>query len=325
MTVAPFHFDRTARVTVTAASGLGVLVNPVAVPSGGVGPPQLRVAFDAERSISKDPNPATVEIYNLSRYSRERMAGVVRRKVDFSKEFAFIDGMLIEGAALGGGVAEIVETAAGFGYLRLEAGYDGVAAVIFEGGTNRVEHRKDGPTWISSVECGDGELSIQKAIANQTFAAGTPVMAIVAYLVRTMGLIGGNLATPPPVLAAATTTGAACIGRARDCLDELLRGFGVDWFIDSGLFWLLPPSGLLPLPPVPITVIYDEPRKLEDGTVEVRTPLDNRLRPGAPAALASLSLQGTYRINRVRYRGDNRGGRYDSTIELQDLSPIGFL
>ena len=328
MTVAPFHFDRTTRVTVVSASMLpGVLVNPAAFPSGGAfTPPQLRVIFDVDRSISKDPSRAKVRVINLSKTSRERMAGIVRRKIDFSREFAFIDGRLIEGAALGGGVAEVVETAAGFGYIKLEAGYDGVASTIFEGGTNRVESEHVGTEWITEVVAGDGELSIQKAIANKTFAAGTPIVAIIAYLIRTMGLFPAGLATPPPVLAATTaTTSIVCAGRARDILDELLRGVGLEWFVDSGEVWLLEPNGTIPVPPVPIALAYDRPKKLENGTVEIRTPLERLARPGAPAAVALQSLQGTYRINRARFVGDNRGGRYDTTLELQDLSPIAGL
>lgn len=322
MTAAPFHFDRTVRLTIIPPTAQpGVLINPPAPP----GAPNLRIMFDVDRSISKDPSTAEVQVVNASKRTREIMAGIVRRKVDYSREFAFIDGRLIEGAALGGGIAEIVETANGFGYMRLEAGFDGVASTIFEGGTNRVESEHVGELWITKIKAGDGELSIQKAIANKSFVEGTPVVAIVAYLVRTMGLIWGNAATPPPQLAATQASGVVAVGRARDILDQLLGGLGLDWFIDSGELWVLDPAGVLPLPPVPIAQIYDRPRKLENGTVEVRTPFSPLYRPAAPAALASLTLQGTYRINRVRYRGDNRGGRFDATLELQDLSPIaGF-
>lgn len=325
--IAPFHFDRTVRVSITPANGRpGILVNPVALPAGGgFGPPQLRVMFEVERSIDTEPNSARVTVVNLGEQSRNNAAGVVRRRVDFSNEFAFIDGRLIEGAALGGGVVELVETSAGFGYMRLEAGYDGVASTIFEGGTTRLESRHEGTEWLTEVTAGDGETSLTTAVANKSFPDGTPALAIVAYLVRTMGLTPAGLATPPPELAAAVSSGAVCIGRARDCLDALLTGLRVTWWVDSGEFWAVGESGVLPVPPLPVVLALERPRTLEGGVVEVRLPLTPAARPGIPAALALPTLQGAYRVNRVTHRGDNRGGRYDTTLELVDLSPVaGF-
>lgn len=319
MVAAPFHFDRTARVTIVPATGPGIFVNPPT----SVGTP-LRVMFDVDRSISKDPNKAVVQILNLARSSRERAVGLVRRRVDFSREFAFIDGRLIEGAALGGST-ELVETANGFAYLKIEAGYDGVAGVIFEGGTHRLSNERQGQQWVTTAEAGDGDLGLTQSIANKTFAEGTPVLSIVAYLVRIMGLTPSGLASPPPALAAATSEGVSCLGRARDCLTELLRGFRLDWFVDSGEFWILDESGVLPLPPVPWVIVYGRPKKLESNAVEVAGPLDGRVRPGGTVALASEEFAGVYKVSRVRHTGDNRSGRFQTIAELVDLSPIaGF-
>lgn len=335
------QFDRAVSLEVVPPTGTGILVNPdFSVVAGIPIRPQLRVKFKVSKSISADPNRAAIKVWNLSKQSRDRAAGVVRRTIDFSSEFAFIDGRLIEGADLGGGTAESVTTAGGLAYVKLSAGYNRAPSVIFEGSSSALDSSRDRVDWITEIAAGDGELGTQKGVANKSFGAGTVLVEVLAYLKKTMGFaIGGtalslaNATLPPGILNTTFFAGFAAVGRARDIFDALILSADAQWFVDDGELWIVArDTGVLPGPPVTLSSLPDptaarllgKPRRLESDGVQVRALLNPSIRLGRQVILVSGELAGQYRCESLEHDGDNRAGKFTTTAELRSLVPFSL-
>lgn len=332
------QFDRACSLEVIPPTGVGILVNPdFSVVAGIPIRPQLRVAFTVKKSITAEPNSASIKVWNLSKQSRDRAAGVVRRTVDFSKEFAFIDGRLIEGAAVGG-TTELVTTAAGLAYVKLSAGYNRAPSVIFEGSSSALNSRRQRVDWFTEIEAGDGELGMQKGQANRVFAGPAQLVDVLNYLKETMGLkVGGttlsiaNQTLPPGILNSTFFSGFAAVGRARDIFDALISTANAQWFVNDGELWIVErDTGVLPGPPVRLSPAPDpsaarllsKPRRLESDGVEVLALLNPSIRPGHAVTLVSGELSGQYRCESLEHRGDNRKGTFTTLAQLRSLTPF---
>ena len=340
MTLALRQFDRAAQLTVIPPDGPGILVNPdFSVVAGVPIRPQLRIAFKVEKSLSPEPNTASIKVWNLSKQSRDRAAGVVRRTIDFSKPFRFIDERLETQLITLGGSAELITTANGLSYVKLSAGYGAAPAVIFEGNSSSLLSEHRGTDWITEIVANDGGLGTQKGIANKAFESGTPLVEVLKYLVRTMGLVQGTplvVGSPTLPVGVANTVpfvnGFVACGRARDVFSALLLSVDVEWFVDDGEVFLLDKDQTLPQPPVVVSAERDvqglqllsKPRRLESDGVEIRSLLAPPLRLGRRVTVVSGELAGDYRLESLQAVGDNRRARFATTAQLRSLSPVPF-
>jgi hypothetical protein len=351
------QFDRQISLTVVPPFGPGIRVNPPTsfVLAGGAPLiPQLRITFEVRKTITPEPSTAQIEVFNLGTISRDRVSGVIRRVIDFSQEFAFIDGRLITGSSLvPGGTAEKVSRVAGIAYVKLEAGYNGARSQLWSGNGDRVTSRRERVDWVTAISGGDGKLGITQGVSNRSFGAGTPAVVVADYLRTVMGLGTGTVLKPGnPLLPASLQTYVlgrpfVSTGRARDELTALLtlisaaeqENLGqvfpraLEWFVDDGDLFILGPGAVLPLPPVRVSPLPDPtalrllstPRRTENDGLEIYTLLAPSLRPGRAVQLLSLEAAGAYRVEEVSHRGDNRGGEFTSTARLRNLAPLPFL
>jgi len=330
VSVASPQFGTTAQVTIIPPFGPGVLVNPDLTP----GVTQGRVDWQVVKGIGGSTgSQASVRCYNLSASSRRRASGIVKRTIDFSDEFAFLDGRLVTGADVGG--TSTISTLNGFGSLTLKARYQGssTTASLFEGTATAVisEHRRN--TWTTDITGSDGVLQSSSAVADKFWGSTVPAVEVLTYLGRVMGT---ELATPyPPELSGYAFVGGfdATNYYASDILDQLTTLTKTEWWLDDGAVYF---SSLgLPLPVTPIVIsssgapgtvrMLSKPRPIEGGLLEVRCLLLPEMRPKTPVTLISAEFGGSYFASAVRHNGSNRGGVSTTTPTLTPVGVLGFL
>lgn len=337
------QFRRDARVTLASPRGGVIAVNPIIVPPspGVTAIPQLRVAFKVSKSLTAEPNTATIQVSNLSKLSRDRAAEAVRDTDGWVVPAALVDQRL---AAFGPPATAAIAT--GHAYLSLEAGYSGALGTLFEGNATRAVSRHTGTDWETTIDATDGGLGIEKGVANKSFAAGTGGADLVAYLAKTMGLqSGGSMPgglpgplVPPALVAWRAKRGYTASGKASELLSMVCGGLNLEWFVEDGELWivkaavpgLLIPPGVLPGPPVVVSPIASpasiqllrRPLRTESDGVMVECLLAPSIRVGRAVTVVSSDLAGSYRCEAVEHVGDNRGGGYLTTAHLRSLSPV---
>lgn len=331
MLAASPQFGTTAQVTIVPPFGPGVIINPDLTP----GVVQLRVDFRVTKGIGgSTPATCDVRIFNLGPLSRNRAAGIVKRVIDFSDEFAFLDGRLIVGADLGG--TSTVSTVNGFGSLKLSARYQGSTstAAIFDGTATQTtsKHRLD--TWTTTVNGGDGVLQSTSAIADKFWSSSVSATEVLDYLVRTVMV--AELATPyPPTLAGYTFIGGydATNFYASDILDQLTKLTKTAWWWDDGAVYFTTLGVPLPTPPIVLspsgapgtTRLLSKPMRVEGNLVQVRSLLLPEMRPMSPVTVLAAELGGQYFASAIEHAGSNRRGISTTTATLTPLGVVPFL
>ena len=170
----------------------------------GVGLSSLRILFAIQRDAKRNPNGAEIAVYNLTPSSQAALAKLSNVPV------------------------------------RLEAGYVGDTGVIFQGDLRSARTKREGTEFVTRVSGGDGEVSVRTARINRTFAAGTPIGAVIGDLGKALGVGRGNL---DQFLGATLANGSQRLSRALtvrgsvfDEMECITRSCGLSWSIqDSAL------------------------------------------------------------------------------------------
>lgn len=270
---------------VTVTSGL-----PDERGQSGQGP---RIVFSIARTMTPEPDTATVSVYGLAR---------ARRKA--------IEALYAETGRL---AAEI------------KVGYDRVALDMFSGDVRELRGNArtggDRPLQFTADDAGD---ALSEVLLPGLSSIGlTPEQMIDAALAafaappNTPTSAGGTLIVKHPSVAAAIagTTSApsfynvVAIGRARDLIDEAARILGVRWWIRDGQLFMarrgLPTDGLaVQLPP---DRWLTEPSEDGDGLIRVATLLDPQLVPGRQVRILGWPFTGQTSVARIEqgtYAGD---------------------
>lgn len=330
------QYDRGIRLTVVPPLGLGgaapipLVINPIPPTPGGDSVPQLRVNFRVRKTLSAEPNRATVTVWNLRKTTRDAIAGSARRVVtwadDVATPFVKVDGRLLPGDPV------TLDTQNGVAHMLLEAGYGAVMAQIFGGAATTVRNRRRGPDWHTTMHAGEAELPLSQGIASQSFKPGTPAGVILQYLAGVMGL------QVAPTVAAASLNGfilqgpVHVNGRARDGVTDIVEANGYAWWAEGGLLWVLGETEVIPGPPlltspkdIPGTHrLLEAPQRLDDDGVRVRMLLVPTASPGQQLQVASSELAGVYRIEAVDHVGDNRTGVFQTIADVRSQAPIGL-
>jgi hypothetical protein len=289
---------------------------------------QLEIDMSCTMSISPDANTAMVRIMNLSRKTRESLAGVTRRSLDVSGLIAGQPAVL---SSLGG-VPAVQATAVERGDCGVEiyGGYTDKPALLFLGTSQWVRHRHEGPTWITEMQVGDGLSTMMEGVASRSFPPGATTFEVVQYLVRVMALGQGNLSEAS--LAAAIGSqystfpfGWTSFGDAKWALTQVL-GNTAEWFVDRGEFYVVARGTALPDVPAIVSVdtgmIYS-PEPAEFGKIRVRSIMRPDIRIGRKVRVVGPYYEGVYRAEVVTHNANNRGGTATTDV-LLSAAPGAF-
>jgi hypothetical protein len=250
----------------------------------------LRIAFRVDRDLSKTPNNTEIQIWNLSEESRKK--------------------------------AQVKN-----GQVTLEAGYGKNYSVIFDGDVRHVEHRHEGPDWITKIEAGDGELALRTKRVSKSWKAGTPIADVLKFLADQSGLKLGNSAQAFASGSFAGglrqfANGCSVSGPAGLELERLVSSFGLTLSVQDGAIQILETQGVTKDPVVFLsarTGLVGSPevgeiRQDKKATLKIKALLQPLVRPGRRVELESRSFTGLYRVERVVHSGDTHNQEFYSEL-----------
>jgi len=326
------QYDRGARVWIFPPQDLGaetqapLVINREVPISGLPARVQSAVGFSVQKTLTPQPNGATIRLWNLTPSTRDRISGVVRRVVDWLPDAAVVN---IDGQLRPGG-NEVTSQLAGMCGVRLEVGYSGGLGQAFSGTVTRVRTVRQGADRVTELACTDGGFQVGVATANRVFLPKTPALTVVEYLAETLGL---ELAQTTGLAAFAGFTlqgGLNCSGDPLAAITDILAVLDLGWWIEDGQLWILADGELLPgqaivvsTQPLPNAVrLWSEPEVLDQGALRIRCTLAPQIRLGHAVAVTNSDLRGTYRVESVQHGGFNRGGAYETQAVVRNPATV---
>lgn len=248
----------------------------------------LRVRFEIEKSLEKEPNTCNLIISNLAPESRA----------------AFTKKPL---------------------HVRLDAGYESEGLRrLFTGDLIWGWSTKPEDTWLTEIDVADGGRAYRHARASRTFKAGTSIETVVKDLAGTMGLEIPKSIKGAKGFIKQFSTGVTVEGPSRLEMDRMMKMAGVNWSMQNSRLQVLgkgehnqiaailvsPDTGLLGVPE------FGPPKDPKERPVlTFKTRLDGRLDPGAPVKFESRDVNGLFVIRKVKHDGDTHGPEWYSSCE----------
>lgn len=250
----------------------------------------LRVAFEVNRNLTKQPDPAQITVWNLANKTRSGFRGGEQ--------------------------------------VRLVAGYSGAAGLIYAGTLTEITAQRDGPDFAVSLSCRDGDEAYRRTVA-KSFASSAPLRIVVGELASAMGLTLAAGAEPL-LAGKSTRGPVAQVGYAQDVLDRLLRPFGLRYCIIDGTVVILEGTGATAEDAIlltPQTGLVGSPEPMVDrptgSSKAPRLRLTSLLQPGflpgRRVALQGVQYAGVYRVDRMIHKGDSHGQDWYSVVECTAL------
>lgn len=258
---------------------------------------KLRIQFQIEKTLDKEPNTCELVITNLAAGTR----------VDLCKKPLIV---------------------------RIDAGYeeDGGARHLFAGDLRYGWSKQEGTEWLTTLQLADGSRAFQHARVSRSYKAGTSVLTAVRDAARTMGVLLPRNIEVSTELGRSFAAGVQLHGNTREELTRLLAPFGYSWSIQSGRLVILKDdevdttralvistdTGMLGSPE------FGAPEKdSKPPTLTIRTLLYPQVTPGGMLSVQSDSINGIFRAERVVHTGDSHGDDWYTEIEAKpsDATP----
>lgn len=213
----------------------------------------------------------------------------------------------------------------------LSAGYTNTVGEIFSGVVRYADNVRQGPDWVTKIQCGDGELSYRFARLSQSWGSGTAMRTVAVALINTLGPQANITAKTLATMTAQFPRGYHVSGPAALSLDRLLYGFGYEWHFSNGQIVVLqqgqttgetavllsPSTGLVGSPEHG----SPDPSKPANSThtLKVKSLLIPTLKPAGLVQVQAEGIGATspafFRCQSVDFEGDTFGGPWTSSIE----------
>lgn len=245
----------------------------------------LTMSFDIDKTISKEPNPATFTLTNLSQSTRNLITDKKYNRILFN------------------------------------AGYQDDLRTLFVGYIDEVENRKEGTDITTLMTCSDGSKDYRDARVAVTVGKGATDQEIVKQALGAMPSTGKgkqeyNKERKLP-------RSKTLVGNARDVLTQVAKNQDADWSIQDGELLLLPKKNALANNEGFLiseeTGLIGSPQKVSDG-LEVRCYLNNVMRVGQLCRVESVLSEyaGDFKITKLQMKGSNKGNDWTCVLTLQN-------
>ncbi len=270
----------------------GRLITVISGPSGGTGTSisDCRISFDIEKSIGKTPNKSNVMIYNLSDTTMASMGKRMNK-------------------------------------LIIKAGYkdENSLSTIFYGDINKSEISKEPPDTILKIEAMDGWKSLQQAIINKSYAAGTSISTVVNDIVSEMGFVIGGT---KPNISGSYAPGYVASGKCGHVLSKVLNKVGYTWSIQNDQIYIFEEGGsakTFELSLASDTGLLSISKLEHDAKLTksaksyytIRTLLFPQIIPGAQVYIKSSLATGNMIVQNVTMSGDSYEGDFIVEAEVK--------
>jgi hypothetical protein len=249
----------------------------------------LRVIFQVEKNSESTANTAKISVFNLSAKGR---ALVERKKA----------------------------------VVILEVGYGQKIAQLFYGDITRAYISRQGPDWVTTVECGDGSEALRSVHVDKSYAPGTDLKQVIKDVAQSFvdqgKVVLGSLLGLESETAQA---GMALSGGSKTILDDLTAKQGLEWSIQDNTLQVLPKdkdSGLQAVLLTPSTGLIGSPvkREIEGGSgVEFTALIQPQLIPGRLVMIKSREIDGVYKLRAVSFSGDTHGQSFYASAKAVAL------
>jgi hypothetical protein len=275
-------FDRVASVAVGPPGQEGILAEG------------FRVAFDITKSLTPQPNPIAVSIWNLKETNRQRIDRTTDRVI-------------------------------------LRAGYkeDVGALVLAIGDIVDVIHRIEEADVVTEILAGDGSRTMRTNKQSITFRAGKSAKAILAEVASTAGIALRDVTS---LVDADFANGFAESGPFSEIMDKLAGKLNAEWSIQNGevqVTALDTPTNEVALALSPNTGLIGSPeRRTDQGTPRsptqkdgwiLRSLLQPTLEPGARVVVESSTVSGTFRVKELQHVGDTHADDWTTTMAVEGI------
>lgn len=262
----------------------------------------LRMTFSIYKSQSSSTNTCNFKVYNLSSDKRNRLA-------------LYGD------------------------QVRVSAGYRNANGpqVLFIGDTTQVSHLFAEPEIITSLDCADGDKTINNTLITLSFSGETTARSVVETIAQKMQL---NIVDFAPTENLTYTHGYSFAGLARNALVEVCNYLDLVPSVQNGDLYILDYNLGSRKPPVEINVdtgMIGTPERFTDKNQflyrpippnaraepgwKVRTLLRPDILPGDRIRLRSqrAGVNGVFVVLSARHEGDNYGPQFESTFEVSSI------
>lgn len=248
----------------------------------------FRVAFQIRRTTELRSNQGEVTIWNLSPGSRAKLGQVSEQ-------------------------------------VTLEAGYEGRSDQIWRTDQARIQHRKVGVDWITTIQGGDGRRRLDQVIGLSTGEATTCLELF--QQIEPNGLVS---AAARQLMANTTYERWAFIGRVQDALRKIARKARIQISFQLGRAQVVAPgetlgsfevdvlssdTGLLGSP----ERVYD-PKRPNRFIVRGSALMNPTLAPSSRVSLESVAHSGAFKLMDVTHRGDSYGSGESWTTDFEGVS-----
>lgn len=249
----------------------------------------MRIKFRVDRSLTRTPNQCDVWISNLAAPTRKDLATLPLT-------------------------------------VRLAAGYDGVARLLFQGDLHFGMSEIQRAGWLSLMQVGDGDRSYNYARVRRSYKSGTTVRTILRDAAASMGLTLPENLNSDGALDRQMLTGAVAHGDARDELTRLLAPFGYHWSVQNGELVVLRDDEVTSDAMIPVDQAHGmigspefgaPPRSGKPPHVRVRMELYPEISPGDLVQVTSEDINGRFRVERVRHEGDTHEPQWETLLQIQ--------
>ena len=252
----------------------------------------LRVKFKLKYPFIYAPNLGEISVYNLAPESRQQSVG--------------------KGVRVG--------VICGYGR---DTKLAGVINAI------QINHKHEGPDWISKFEGSNGGNAANNARVNKTFGAGAGLADAIKGLAGGLGRLGkaSEATVRDKAGTKAWKNGKSLYGNLADEFRGVLDEIGLEYTVyddnvvivpkggtTSELWAIGPDSGLVGSPEYAAPPMPGKPQLLK-----VKILMNPVLRPGGKVILESATHGGVFRLRDVEHSGDTHSGDWYSTLELEGL------
>ena len=292
-------FDRAYKLTI------GALIQPPVDPVTGrrtIGPSfadvreyaDLRIAFEIVKSMDESVNTAKIDITNISPATEDFLKRSKNTKV-------ILD------------VGYTQENQAGESLF-----------TILKGDIVDVKKVFARPDKIVTLNIGDGERALQDSKANKTYAAGTPLKQIALEKISELGVAISASAKLflDENIKEALESPLNANGRIKDVLDQIFRRFGIRWKVQNDEVIIFDPAATGELILMDFeSGLLSEPDEIEEGRIRAQSLLNPRVQPGQTIQLQATTLEGFFKVERVRHVGDSHSGDWITETDLNNAAP----
>lgn len=201
----------------------------------------------------------------------------------------------------------------------INAGYDGDVGAIFIGGIDSVSTMKEPVDYATTLTCVDGTVA-SKVEVNKTYAEGTTSTQVINDLISLSGLEANVVRIGEEIV---YSNGKTVYGNLIDNLKKVVNDTGSKFYIKDNIITInLEQDGLVVAHVITSdTGLLTTPTRKEVGDEEdavilydIQSLLNHNLDVDSIVRVDSLSLNGDYRIVRVRHSGDLQD---DFTSEIE--------